>query len=294
VNSARLRRKALPYAFVTPLAVLLALVNFYPILFSLQLSLSVWLMERLLEGPTFAGLINFQRMVGDARLWDSTRFMVFFVVASILLEFVLGTAGALLLNSRLRARGLIRSIVILPIAMAPLVAGLVWRYLLNHDYGLTNFLLGAAGLPSVGWLSTLPWAQLSIVIVEVWQHAPFVAVVLLAGLQAIPDEYYEAARIDGASPWRAFWTITLPLLRPALLVAAVIRTTNAVRMFDLSFTLTGGGPFRSTETFSFLAYMEAFTNFQLPYAAALSWLVFVLNLAITLVFVRVLYTRVEV
>ncbi len=290
----RLRRKALPYVFVTPLAVLLILVNFYPMLFSLRLSLSVWPVEKLLEGPTLTGFTNFEHMIGDERLWGSTRFMVFFVVGSMTFELVLGMAVALLLNTRLRARGLIRSIVILPLAMAPLVVGLTWRYMLSGVYGMANYLLSLLGLKPVAWLSTLPWAQLSVVIVEVWQYTPFVALVLLAGLQGIPKEYEEAARIDGASGWQVFWTVTLPLLRPALMVAAVIRTTNAVRMFDLSYVLTGGGPFASTETYSYLAYLEAFTKFQLPYAAAISWLVFLLNLAITLLFVRILYVKLEV
>ncbi|MBV9172714.1 MAG: sugar ABC transporter permease, partial [Chloroflexi bacterium] len=147
--------------------------------------------------------------------------------------------------------------------------------------------------PHLTWLSTLPWAQFAIVIVDVWQQVPFVGIVLLAGLQAIPDEYYEAARIDGGNAWRLFRSITLPLLRPAILVAGVILTTNAVRMFDLSYALTLGGPYASTETLSFFAFDRAFQAFDLPLAAAVSWFVFAVNLVITFIFVRVLHVRID-
>ena len=288
-----LDHRTTPYVFVLPLMLVLLLINFYPMAYSLVLSLSEWPSTHMLEGPTFAGLVNFQRMIADERLWNSVRFMLMFVLASVGLELVLGMGVALLLNQRLPARSLVRSLIILPIAMAPLVAGIAWRYLFNYDYGLVNYGLNLVGLPPVSWLSSLPWAQFAIILVDVWQNTPFVALVLLAGLQAIPDEYAEAARIDGASPWQLFWKITLPLLRPALLVAMIIRTTNTVRMFDLSFILTAGGPYQSTETFSFLAYREAFSNFQLPYAAAISWFIFLLNLIITVFFVRILFRRAD-
>ncbi len=292
--SPRLRRQLLPYLFIAPVAATLLLVNFYPMFYSLRLSLSTWPIDKLLDGPTFSGLGNFQRMFRDHRLVEATGFMVFYVISAVLCESVIGMVVALILNSRLPARGLIRSLIILPMAVAPLVASIVWRYLLNSDYGTVNYGLSLFGVKRIGWLSTLPWARISIVIVEVWQYVPFVSLILLAGLQAVPDEYLEAARIDGASARQAFFRITLPLLRPAILVALVIRTTNAVRMFDTSFALTGGGPFGSTETFSLVAYTNAFQGFDLPYAAATSWLIFALNLAITLVFVRVLLVRVEV
>lgn len=292
--TARTRRKALPYTFVLPLSAILLLVNFYPILYSLRLSLSNWPAEKFAEGPTFAGLVNYQRLLGADRLWGSVGFMLFYVVSSVVLVFLIGTIVALLLDSALPARGVIRSAVVLPIAMAPLVIALVWRQLYDVDFGVVNYALSLVGIPKIVWLSTLPWARIAIVIVEVWHSVPFVSLVLLAGLQAIPNEYVEAARIDGASRWQIFWRITLPLLRPAILVAAVVLTTNAVRMFDLSYALTSGGPIASTETLAFYAYTQAFQAFNLPLAAAVSWFVFALNLIITLVYVKVLYVKVEV
>jgi len=293
-NLALARRKALPYTFVLPLSLVLLIVNFYPILYSLRLSLSRWPIERFMEGPSFAGLVNYQKLLESERMWSSVSFMLFYVISFVSIVFVLGMVVALLLDSRLPARGLIRSIVVLPIAMAPLVIALTWRALLDSDFGLVNYLLGGLGVPKIAWISTLPWARIAIVIVDVWHGIPFVAIVMLAGLQAIPDEYYEAARIDGGSRWQLFWRISLPLLRPAVLVAAVVLTTNAVRMFDLSYALTSGGPQASTETFAFFAFVQAFQAFNLPLAAAVSWFIFALNLVITLVFVRVLYVKVEV
>jgi multiple sugar transport system permease protein len=292
--SMRSRRYVVPYAFVFPIVVLLTLVNLYPMLYSVYLSLCSWPMDKFLADPTFAGLVNFEHMFEDQRLWNSISFMVFYVVGAMVCELVLGLIVALLLDRPMHGRGIFRSLIIAPMAMAPLVVGICWSYLFNYDFGLINYSLTTVGLKSVVWLSAMPWARISLVIVEVWQHTPFFVIVLLAGLQAIPPEYDEAARIDGGGPWSIFWHITLPLLRPALLVALVVRTTNAVRMFDQAYALTGGGPATNTETFSLLAYLEAFQLHNVPYAAAISWFIFVLNLAITLLFIRVLYTKVEV
>jgi multiple sugar transport system permease protein len=293
-NVARMRRKALPYTFVLPLSVILLLVNFYPLLYSIRLSLSTWPMDKFMEGPTFAGLVNYERVFQSERMWSSISFMAFYVVTSVVAVFIFGMVVALLLDTNLPARGLIRSVIVLPIAMAPLIIALTWRHLLDADFGVVNFFLGLFGIRSIAWLSTLPWAKIAIVIVDVWHHVPFVGIVLLAGLQSIPEEYRDAARIDGGSRWQIFWKITLPLLRPAILVAAVVLTTNAVRMFDLSFALTGGGPAASTETLTFFAFNQAFQAFNLPVASAVSWVVFAFNLTITLIFVRVLYVKVEV
>lgn len=294
MNTARLRRRALPYAFVSPLVVLLTLINFYPVMYSLYLSLCTWPIERFRLGPTFAGLVNYARMAGDQRLWTSVNFMVFYVVLAISMELVVGMGVALLLDSRMLLRAAIRSAVVLPRAMSPLVVGLTWRYLFNYDYGVVTYITKLAGLSPVAWLSTRVPARLAIVLVEVWQNMPFVALVLLAGLQAIPDEYAEAARVDGASPWQVFWRVTLPLLRPAILVALVLRVTNAIRMFDISYGLTGGGPYASTETFSYLAYVQGFESYNIPYAAAISVVILLLNLVVTIAFIRVLYVKVEV
>jgi multiple sugar transport system permease protein len=288
------RRRAVPYVFVAPLALLLLIVNFYPIIYSLQLSLSQWPMDQFFAGPTFAGFVNYQNLLHSDRLWGSVNFVVFYVVSSVTLSFVIGMVVALLLDARLPARGAIRSVVVLPIAMAPLVVALTWRQLMDEDFGIVNYVLSSVGFARIAWLSTLPWARIAIVIVDVWQQVPFVAIVMLAGLQAIPDEYYEAARIDGGGRWRLFTAITLPLLRPAVLVAGVILTTNAVRMFDLSYALTLGGPYASTETLSFFAFVQAFQAFNLPSAAATSWFVFAINLAVTFTFVKFLHVKVDV
>lgn len=290
-TSFRTRRALVAYRFVVPLAIVLLLVNFYPMLYSLFLSVSKWDPNNLLQGPTLNGLANFEKLFRDPRLWGSMRFMLIYVLSSLALEVVIGMGIALLLNSPLRARGFFRSVIILPMAISPLVAGLTWRSMLNHDYGVVNYSLSLVGVEPLSWLSSPLWSHVSIILVSLWQNMPFVALVLLAGLQAIPTELIEAARIDGATPFQVFRNVTIPLLRPTLLVAVVIRATNLVRMFDLSYVLTGGGPFRSTETFSFVAYMEAFSNFQIPYAAAVSWFIFLLNAAITIVMLVLLAPR---
>src|SRR5262249_25090484 len=144
----------------------LLVVNFYPILYSLRLSLSLWPIERFMEGPTFAGLVNYEKLLGSERMWSSVSFMLFYVGSFVPIVFVLGLGIALLLDSRLPARGVIRSVVVLPIPMAPLVIALTWRALLDSDFGLMNYLLGGLGIPKIAWISTLPWARIAIVIVD--------------------------------------------------------------------------------------------------------------------------------
>lgn len=287
------RRAVLPYVFVSPLVLLLLLINVVPVFYSLYLSLSHWPLERIRELPTFAGLANYQRMFEDSRLMGSAKFTALFTFASVPIEISLGLILALLLDGRFPGRAIVRALFVLPLAMAPLVTGLVWRYLFSREYGLVNYLLSFMQIAPVSWLSATPWAQISIIITEVWLQMPFASLVFLAGLQAIPNELVETARLDGAGRIAILRHITLPLLRPALLVVGLITSTNAVRSFELSYALTSGGPFQSTETFSFLAYQVGFRFFDLPYAAAISWTILAINLAISLLFMRLMYREQE-
>jgi multiple sugar transport system permease protein len=283
------KRSLVPYFFTSPLVLLLLFITLIPVLYSIFLSLSYWPLEKLREAPEFIGFDNYFRMLYDQRLISSLKFTLFFTITSVPIEIILGLLVALILNTNFPGRQIVRSIFVLPLAVSMLVTGLIWRYIFNYDYGLLNFLLGIFHVAPIPWLIQSPWPQISLVIAEVWIQMPFCVLVLLAGLQSIPEDLYESAKLDGASGIKILRFITLPLLRPPILVVSLITITNAVRSFELAYSITGGGPMQSTETFSFLAYQVGFRYFDLPYAAAISWFILAINLIISLIFLKKMY-----
>lgn len=187
---------------------------------------------------------------------------------------------ALLLNQELKGRGLLRSFILLPMMCTNVVIGLMWRLLLNYQYGLVNYYLGRLGFLPVEWLSSPDVAMASVVLVDVWNTTSFVALMLLAGLQSLPDEPYEAARIDGASPIQSFFYLTLPLLKPIILVTLLWRFIDTFRIFDVVYLLTAGGPARATETVSIYIYRYGFQSFNLGVSAASSFIMLLIMLVV--------------
>ena len=289
----RLRSHLMAYAFVAPGLILLIVTVLYPLVDSFSLSFSYWPISEFTRPRQFFGLANYLKILDDAAALNSLLVTAEFAIVSVTTQMVVGLGVGLLLNTPLRARNLLRSLSILPLVMAPLVVGLTWRYMFNAEYGLVNYLVGFVGLQPLAWLASTPWALISIIVADSWRATPFVSLVVLAGLQAIPDELYEASEIDGANVWQLFRHITLPMLRPALLVALVVRTTDAMNMFDKPYIMTQGGPFRTTETLAFYVFEVGFRFYDLTYAAALSWIIFALVLVISLLYVRLLLVRVD-
>jgi multiple sugar transport system permease protein len=193
---------------------------------------------------------------------------------------ILGMGLALLLNQELKGRGLLRSFILLPMMCTNVVIGLMWRLLLNYQYGLVNYYLGRLGFLPVEWLSSPDVAMASVVLVDVWNTTSFVALMLLAGLQSLPDEPYEAARIDGASPIQSFFYLTLPLLKPIILVTLLWRFIDTFRIFDVVYLLTAGGPARATETVSIYIYRYGFQSFNLGVSAASSFIMLLIMLVV--------------
>ena len=224
-----------------------------------------------LQAFDFAGLANYQRLFATPRFLTAIQNTLVFTAVTVPLELVFGIVLALLLNRHLPGRWLVRLAILLPWALPTALTALMWRWMLNGEFGLFNALLQGSGLieQRVNWIGGIPIAMASMMTVSVWKTSSFVALLLLAGLQAIPRDVYEAAEVDGANAWSRFWTITLPLLRPAILVALLLRTMDALRAFELPFNLTDGGPLTSTETLSLYAYRVIFqyVNFNLGAAA---------------------------
>jgi multiple sugar transport system permease protein len=281
-RSARVRGPRDPaWAFLLPAYAAIIAVVGIPTLYSLYLSFHQWKLATFQQGVPFVGLDNYASALSDDRFWHSMQITVVFTFAALAIEIVLGIALAVLMDQEFRARHGVRILLLLPMFVTNVVIGLIWRIMLSYDFGVVNWLLSVLGIPKVAWLGDPALALWSLVIVDVWNTTAFVALLVLAGLQSIPDEPRQAARVDGASSWQVFRLITLPLLRPVLFIAVVWRTIDLFRIFDVVFSLTGGGPYNATQTISLYAYNQGFASFNLGFASAVSYLI-ILGLAIIL------------
>jgi multiple sugar transport system permease protein len=252
-----------------------------PVAYSLYLSFHQWKLTTFQKGVPFVGLDNYLKAIGDDGFWHSLQLTLGFLVVALSIEIVLGIALAVLLDQAFKGRRTVLILLLLPMFVTNVVIGLIWRILLSYDFGVINWLLSLLGLPKVAWLGDPGLALWSLVIVDVWNTTAFVALLVLAGLAAIPDEPRQAARVDGASSWQTFRLITLPLLKPVIFVAVVWRTIDLFRIFDVVYSLTGGGPYNATETISVYAYNQGFASFNLGFASAISYLI-ILSLAVVL------------
>ncbi len=275
-------RKEASARFVAPSLLLMCLVTVYPVFYVLWLSLQ---RKHLTFGiEKFLGFENYIALAGDARFWNALKNTAYFTATSVSLELALGLGIALLMNRAFKLKGLMRAVVLIPWAVPTVVSARMWEWLYNTDFGILNYLLGT----KVNWLGSTFWAMNAAVFMDVWKTTPFVAIILMAGLQTIPGELYQAARGDGAGPWAVFKNITLPLLKPVILVVLIFRTLDAFRVFDAIYVLTGGGPAQSTETLSIYAYKVLFQTLRFGYGSAISVMVFLLVGAISVFYIRLL------
>jgi multiple sugar transport system permease protein/N,N'-diacetylchitobiose transport system permease protein len=243
----------------------------------------------------FVGLDNYRDAVGDPQFWGAIRRTAYFTFVSTWFELILGVLLALLLNLPFRGRAVLRSIVILPWALPTIVNGLMWRWIFNPEYGALNALLTQLHLLNHyrSWLGS-PFLALNMVIVaDVWKNTPLAAFLVLAGLQTIPGDLYEAARVDGASAVRGFIHITLPLLVPSILVILVVRTIEAFKVFDIIYIMTRGGPANGTQSIAYYAYIQAFSNQSFGFGAALAYIIVLCILGFAVVYMRLLRAEVE-
>jgi len=261
-----------PALFITPAFLVLFVILIYPLGYSFWLSFHDWTLYNFRTSIPFVGLENYIQLLTSGEFFHSVGITLGFMAGAITLEFILGMGLALLINHDLWGKGVIRSLILLPMMVTNVVIGLTWRLLFNYQFGIINYYLGVLGIAPVQWLSSPTMAMPSIIIVDVWNTTSFVTLMLLAGLQSLPDEPFEAARIDGASAWQSFRYLTLPLLRPTILVALLWRIIDTFRIFDVVYLLTAGGPARATETVSLFVYRNGFQLFNLGYASAASYL----------------------
>jgi multiple sugar transport system permease protein len=269
---------------VLPTALTMLAIFGIPLAFSLYLSTEGWSADETLFGGRFAGIANYAVLLTDPDFMASLLLTLGYTAATVAAELALGLGVALLLNLDLPLIGFFRTMLIVPMMMTPIVAALCWKLLLDPDHGIIDYFLGSP----IIWLGQ-PWlALISVGTASVWQNAPFVTILSLAGLRSLPSEPLEAASIDGASPLQRFWHVTLPLLRPYLLVALLLRTIFEFRAFDNVYVMTGGGPANATLLLSVYTYQASFVQFDLSLGAAAAWMMLLIALVVCLTFVAVI------
>jgi multiple sugar transport system permease protein len=274
------------WLLVAPAVLLILALSVYPLLFSLWVSFVNYDFQ--IPGHAFVGLKNFEQVIADPVARWSLVLTAILSAANVTIEFLLGLALALAMVRNFPGRGLAMSIIIVPLFISPVIVGQAWALLLQRPFGPTDYILSriVGHEVTISWLTQSPWIYFSLILADVWQWTPFMFVILLAGLTAIPPNLYEAAELDGVNAWQAFWSITMPYLRPMILLAVTFRLLDTIKLFDTIFIMTGGGPGTKTYTASFYLYTVGFTQFHLSQATAGSWIFLVLTAAIVGLLVR--------
>jgi ABC-type sugar transport system permease subunit len=276
------------WLLTAPALVVILLIALFPLGWTVWESLHEHDLRMPWLGRPFVGLGNYLTILQDARFWQALGHTALFAVISVSLELSLGLALALAMNQAFRGRGIVRAAVLVPWAIPTVVAALLWRFMFDSQAGIANVLLSDAGLlhhPLV-WFVKATTAWVPVILADVWKTTPFVGLLLLAGLQSIDKELYEAASTDGASAWWQLRHITIPLLKPAILVALIFRTLDAFRVFDLIYVMTGGGPGTSTEPVALYTFNSLLQNLEFGYGAALSVIVFLVTFGLAMLYMR--------
>jgi multiple sugar transport system permease protein len=274
------------WLLVAPAVLLILALSIFPLLFSLWVSFVNYDFQ--IPGHAFVGLKNFEQVISDPVARWSLVVTAILSGASVAVEFLLGLGLALAMVKTFRGRGLIMSLVIVPLFISPVIVGQAWALLLQRPFGPTNYILSQIlGFDvTISWLTQTPWNFIALIVADAWQWTPFMFVILLAGLTAIPPNLYEAAELDGVDGWQAFWTITAPLLAPMMLLALTLRLLDAVKLFDIIYIMTGGGPGTQTYSSSYYLFTIGFAQFHLSNATAGSWIFLVLTLIVVAFLVR--------
>lgn len=274
------------WLLAAPAILLILAMSVYPLLFSLWVSFVNYDFQ--IPGHAFVGLKNFEQVATDPVARKSLFLTVWLSAANVSLEFILGLALALAMVRNFRGRGIVMSMLIVPLFISPVIVGQAWTLLLQRPFGPTNYILSQiVGDPvTISWLTQSPWIYFSLILADVWQWTPFMFVILLAGLTSIPPNLYEAAELDGVSAWQAFWAITVPYIKPMILLSVTFRLLDTIRLFDTIYIMTSGGPGTKTYTASFYLYTVGFTQFHLSQATAGSWLFLIITAGVVVFLVR--------
>lgn len=250
-----------------------------PVASSLVLSFSEW---DLIGEISWVGLANYSTALSDPAVLGALRNTLSFILGYLPSVVIIALGLALLLNRRIRGRVVFRAIYFVPVVTSWVAVSLIWKWLLNPQYGLVNFALGAIGIKGPGWLFDPAWAMTGVILTSVWKDIGFVTVIYLAGLQDIPEPLYEAAALDGATPWQRFWSITFPMLAPTTFFVTTISLISSFQVFDQVWIMTQGGPAGATSVMVELIYKNAFSYYKMGYASAISWVLFALIFAVTI------------
>ena len=268
--------------YVLPAIIILSLVTIYPLIYVFYLSLHRNM--PIFGISKFVALKNYMFLLKDERFWNALKNTIYFTGISVMAELLLGLMIAIFLNRPFRGKGIVRAIVLIPWAIPTVVSAKMWEWIYNPDFGILNYILRE----NINWLGSPFWAINAAIFMDIWKTTPFAVLLFMAGLKLIPRELYQAAKVDGASDIQIFINITLPLLKPIVLVVLLFRTLDAFRVFDAIYVLTSGGPGNSTETLSIYAYKTLFQTLQFGYGSALSVVVFLCIGIISLFYVRML------
>lgn len=283
--------RSIAWIFVAPTILILLAINIFPLIWTIYLSFTNFRVNRPNNDVGYVGLQNYQRILGDSDIWLSMQATAHFLIWTIILQVLIGFALAYLINKRFRGNDLWTTIIVFPMMLSPAVVGNFWTFLYQPQIGLFNYVIsffsGAdpSSFSMIGDVNLAPWA---IVIVDTWMWTPFVMLICLAGLRSIPDSIYEAAECDRASKWRQFWTITIPMILPFLMLAVLFRGIENFKMFDLVVQLTGGGPGNTTTLTSIDLKREAFEKWRTGYSSAYAVILFVTVFGLASIYVKAL------
>lgn len=273
------------WSFLIPSMLVLIVMLAYPIVYTIEISFSSFDLASF-SADQWVGWENYREVIGDYRFWESLKVTLIYLVIALPLQVVLGFGIAYLINAEWWGRGILRALFIIPMVVAPVVAGGMWRMILDPLWGIANYWLGLVGLGPLDWFGDARLAMASIIIIDTWRWTPFIVLIATAALLALPKDVFEAAKIDGAGWWSTLWSVAVPLLVPVIAATFVIRWLGAVKMFDIVLAATYGGPGKATNVINLFIYEEAFRSLRFAESAAMAVIVLILTMVLTGIFLR--------
>lgn len=281
-GNSRFSRRLPAWIFPLPAVLALFLLMVFPVGYTLWMSLHEWFVSSV-TAPAFVGLKNYvEILTRDTRFWQAVLRTFYFTVLAVGVQTAFGVAIAVAFNREFAGKGLVRTLFLFPMVATPVAIALVWMMMFNPTLGILNYFLDRLGLEPGLWIASERTVIPALVLVDTWQWTPFITLIVLAGLSSLPHEPFEAALIDGASGWQTFWRVTLPLLRPTIMVAVLFRTIDALKTFDIIYVMTQGGPGNASETLNIYIFQTGFSYFHMGYASSLLVILFAIVMAISL------------
>ncbi|MBS1254200.1 MAG: Trehalose transport system permease protein SugA [Anaerolineales bacterium] len=285
-----MRGKYTKFVLLTPALLVVLVITAYPLINTFTLSLREWRLDRSPTPGDFVGLDNYVRAFGDRFFWNSVQVTITFTIISVVMSVVIGLAMALILQKPSKLNTLVKTTLIFPFAVSPALKGFSWRFMLNPSWGIYDTMMDAVFpfASDVVWLAHPFWAQFWLAVSEVWGWAPLIALMFIGALGSISPDIFESAKVEGANNYQLFRHVTLPLLRPVIVIITLLKTIFSLKMFDQVVTMTGGGPGRATQTLNYFVYLQGFRYIDMGYASALAYLLIVALTIFAIFYVRAL------